>query len=71
MTEIKSMSNTKRSTIIWFLILLAIGGLILYPKKKPVPENVPLNAHGDTQPATAVIQGPTTPPPQVLPENVR
>lgn len=52
---------SKTLVIIGFLILLIIGGKILFPQK--MPENdVQLNSMGDTEPAKAVMFGPTTPP---------
>jgi hypothetical protein len=54
---------SKALTLIAFLILLIIGGRILFPRRHPQPENVPLNTHGDTMPAKATMVGPQNPPP--------
>jgi uncharacterized membrane protein len=51
---------TKTLTIIAFIILLAIGGLIVFPRKNTPPEV--LTPNGDTSPSRAVMQGPNTPP---------
>ncbi len=52
---------SKTLVIIGFIILLVIGGKILFPQKNPIPET-PLNSAGDVAPAKAAVVGPMHPP---------
>lgn len=55
--------SSKLVTIIGFLILLIIGGIILFPKQQESTEAIPITPDGSFTPSVQTMKGPSTPPP--------
>jgi hypothetical protein len=53
---------SKALTFIGFLILLVIGGIILFPKQKEPTAPITVTPDGGAKPSGAVIAGPSSPP---------